>query len=492
MTSPAAQEHPEQGEGGQFLRLSPQAYDQQPIPAEALGHIHFIGIGGVGMSGLARIYAARGFEVSGSDIKDNRELVALRALGVRIHVGHQPANLAGADTVVVSTAIRDTNPEVAAARQQGLRILHRAQALAAAMVGSQVVAVAGTHGKTTTTSMLTVVLQGAGLDPSFAIGGSLNESGANAHSGTGEIFVAEADESDGSFLAYSPTVAIVTNIEADHLDFFGTAEAVDEVFRRFVERIVPGGTLVACVDDPGAARLVDYAQAQGVAVITYGQSESAQVRVVEMALHTAGSTFDLVDSGSRYTGFALSVPGQHNVLNAAAAYCAASVVGRTWQEIRDGLESFTGTRRRFELKGMADGVRVIDDYAHHPTEVQATVQAARQVADSGRLVVAFQPHRYSRTAAFVQELGQALALADEVVVMEVYAAGEDPIPGASGSAVAAAVPLDAQHVVFEPSWSAVAAALVQRAAPGDLILTLGAGDVTMLGAEVVALLEQRA
>ncbi len=489
--APPSEGQPDVRQGDHFMRLSPQAYDQPPIPADQLGHIHFVGIGGVGMSGLARIYVAREFEVSGSDIKDNRELVALRALGVDIHVGHEASNIEGADTLVVSTAIRDTNPEVVAAGQQGKRILHRAQALAAAMVGTQVVAVAGTHGKTTTTSMLTVTLQACGMDPSFAIGGSLNETGANAHSGTGDVFVAEADESDGSFLAYSPMVAIVTNVEPDHLDFYADAAAVDEVFRRFAARILPTGALVACADDPGAARLAEYAAGQGIRVITYGEAESAQVRIQEVVLTSAGSSFEIVDAGSRLGPFHLQVPGRHNVLNATAAYCAATVLGRPWQEIRDGLEGFTGTRRRFELKGSAAGVRVVDDYAHHPTEVAATLRAARHVVGDAHLVVAFQPHRYSRTAAFASELGQALALADTVVVMEVYAAGEDPIPGASGAAVAAAVPLTSQQVVFEPSWSAVAEVLVARAQPGDLILTLGAGDVTMLGPEILAALEQR-
>ena len=457
-------------------------------PAEELGRVHFVGIGGVGMSSLARIYVARGIPVSGSDVKANREVAALRALGARVHLGNAPGNLGNADTVVVSTAIRETNPELVEARRRGLRVLHRAEALAATMVGRRAVAVAGTHGKTTTTSMLTVALQHCGADPSFAIGGSLNESGAGAHNGSGDIFVAEADESDGSFLCYAPHVAVVTNVEADHLDFFPDEAAVDEAFAAFVDRVVPGGVLVACADDPGSRRLTERARRSGHDVRTYGESADADVHVVHLEVRGAGSRFELVERGRRRGTVLLAVPGRHNALNAAAAFAAGTVLGLPALELREGLELFTGTRRRFELKGVVSGVRVYDDYAHHPTEITATLQAAREVAEGGRLVVVFQPHRYSRTAAFLSQFGRALGAADEVVVMEVYASGEDPIPGASGAAVAATVPLPPAAVVYEPSWSAVAGHVLDRAKPGDLVLTLGAGDVTMIGPEVLQLL----
>jgi UDP-N-acetylmuramate--alanine ligase len=459
--------------------------DVAETPAEALGRVHFVGIGGAGMSGIARIMLARGVPVTGSDAKDSRVVGSLRALGATVHIGHAAEHVHGADTVVVSSAIRERNPELAGARARGLRVLPRAAALASVMVGSRAVAVAGTHGKTTTTSLLTVALQHCGADPSFAIGGQLNESGANAHNGSGDIFVAEADESDRSFLLYAPHVAIVTNVEADHLDEYADGDAVDEAFERFVDRLRPGGFLVACADDPGARRLVGFARERGLDVRTYGEADDADLRVEALALRGGRPQFEVVVTGLRLGRLSLQIPGRHNALNAAAALAAGLGLGFSFGELREGLAGFTGTRRRFELKGVAAGVTVYDDYAHHPTELLAVLSAAREVAGRGRVVAAFQPHRYSRTAAFRQEFGDALALADEVVVMEVYGAGEDPVPGASGASVAAAVPLPPERVVFEPSWSAVAGHLVERARPGDLVLTMGAGDITMIGPEVL-------
>jgi UDP-N-acetylmuramate--alanine ligase len=460
------------------------------IPADALGRVHFIGIGGAGMSGIARILLARGIPVSGSDAKDSRAVASLRALGADVSVGHGADNIGDADTVVVSSAIRETNPELVEARRRGVRVIPRAAALAAVMVGRRAVAVAGTHGKTTTTSLLTVALQHCGADPSFAIGGQLNESGANAHNGSGEVFVAEADESDGSFLLYEPDAAVVTNVEPDHLDHYGTGAAVEAAFDAFVDRIRPGGLLVTCADDPGARRLADVARGRDIDVRTYGESPDADVRIVGLQLQGGRPAFEVVDTGRRIGGIRLQIPGRHNALNAAGALAVGLGLGFAAGELRDGLSGFSGTRRRFELKGIAEGVRVYDDYAHHPTEVTAVLAAAREVVGNGRLVVAFQPHRYSRTAAFVTDFGRALGRADEVVVMEVYAAGEDPIPGASGSSVAAAVPLPAGAVVYEPSWSAVAKHLADRVKPGDLVLTLGAGDVTMIGPEVLGALRE--
>jgi UDP-N-acetylmuramate--alanine ligase len=457
-------------------------------PRVALGRVHLIGVGGAGMSGLARILLARGTPVSGSDAKDSRALAALRALGGEIFVGHAADHLGAADTVVVSSAIRESNPELAAARQRGLRVLPRAKALAAVMAGRRGVAVAGTHGKTTTTSMLTVALQRCGVDPSFAIGGDLNEAGSNAHHGSGELFIAEADESDGSFLLLSPYAAIVTNVEAEHLDHYADLAAVERVFAQFVGLVPPAGFVVLCADDPGARALAGSAQAP---VHTYGEADDADLRVADLTLAGFGSRFEAVLRGRRLGEIRLEVPGRHNALNAAAALTAGLALGLPVEDLRAGLAAYRGVRRRFELKGAAAGVRVFDDYAHHPTEITATLRAAREVADGGRLVVAFQPHRYSRTAALGAELGQALGLADEVVVLEVYSAGEDPVPGATGAAVAAAVPLPGGQVLLEPSFSAVPARLVERTQPGDLVLTLGAGDVTMLGPEVLAALAER-
>ena len=460
----------------------------ETVPAEELGQVHFIGIGGAGMSGIARILLARGVTVSGSDAKDSVGLTALRALGATIHVGHHADQVGAAETVVVSSAIREGNPELAAARERGLRVLPRAAALASVMAGRRAVAVAGTHGKTTTTSLLTVALQHCGADPSFAIGGHLNESGANAHNGSGDTFVAEADESDGSFLLYEPFAAVVTNVEPDHLDHYGTAEAVEDAFVAFTKRVAPTGFLVTCADDEGAQRLAESARDRGMAVHTYGESDDADVRVADLAMTGATSTFHLVARGRRLGPVTLQIPGRHNALNATAAMTTGLALGYPLDNLRAGLEAFSGTRRRFELKGVVGGVRVYDSYAHHPTEVRADLTAAREVATPGNVVVVFQPHLYSRTKAFATEFGLALGLADDVVVMEVFAAREDPMPGVTGASVAAAVPLDRDHVLFEPSWSAVAAHLVSRARPGDLVITLGAGDVTMIGPEVLALL----
>ena len=461
------------------------------VPVSALGRVHFVGAGGAGMSGIARILLARGVTVSGSDAKQSRELEALRVLGADVHVGHLAEQVAAADTVVVSSAIRDTNPEVVEAYARGLRVLRRAEALASVMADRRGVAVAGTHGKTTTTSLLTVALQHAGADPSFAIGGSLSDSGVNAHNGSGELFVAEADESDGSFLLLAPYAGIVTNVEPDHLDYYGTVDAVEAAFAAFAATIDPAGFLVACADDPGASRLAVTARGSGLRVTTYGEAVDADVRVERLRLLGTGSAFEVVARGRRLGPVELRIPGRYNALNAAAALAAGLDLGMPEAVLRAGLGGFTGTRRRFDLKGTAAGVRVFDDYAHHPTELSAVLRAAREVAGRGRVVVAFQPHRYSRTAAFRREFGQALALADHVVVLEVYAAGEDPIPGASGASIAAAVPMLAEQVVFEPSWSAVAGRLAAEAQPGDIVLTLGAGDVTMIGPETLALLKDK-
>ena len=451
--------------------------------------MHLVGIGGAGMSGIARVLLARGGTVSGSDAKDSRTLAALRALGATIHVGHDRSYVDDADTVVVSSAIKESNPELAAARARGLRVLPRAEALAALIAGRRGVAVAGTHGKTTTTSMLTVAAQHCGADPSYAIGGDLNEAASNAHHGSGELFVVEADESDGSFLAYRPFAAVVTNVEADHLDHYADGEEVARAFVQFAGTVDEAGFLVVCVDDAGGRRLAEEVRGGALDVRTYGRGEGADLRLDGLTLAGSTSRYDPVLRGRRLPPVTLGVAGAHMALNSAGALLAGIGLGLPEAQLIEGLAGFTGVRRRMELRGTAGGVRVYDDYGHHPTEVTAQLLAAREVAAGGRVVVAFQPHMYSRTAAFAAQFGAALGLADEVVVMEVYGAREEPVPGVTGAIVAAEVPLDAAHVTFEPSWSAVPAELVRRCAPGDLVLTMGAGDVTQIGPEVLRLLD---
>jgi UDP-N-acetylmuramate--alanine ligase len=454
-----------------------------------MSRVHLVGIGGAGMSGIARVLLARGTPVSGSDAKESLAVSALRALGAEVHVGHSADHIVGADTVVVSTAIRETNPELVAARASGVRVLKRAEALAELLVGHRAVAVAGTHGKTTTTSMLTVAAQHCGVDPSFAIGGDLNEAGSNAHHGTGDLFVVEADESDGSFLVYEPHAAIVTNVEPDHLDHHGSAEAYEQAFRDFVATV--SGFVVMSADDPGAVALADTARQQGIDVRTYGTSSEADLVMEDLVASGATSSYSAVLRGARLGSVRLQVPGVHLARNSAAALLMAVELGLPGITVIEGLAGFTGVRRRMEFKGSAGGVRVYDDYAHHPTEVRAQLVAARGMTAGGRLIAVFQPHMYSRTATFAEGFGDALGLADEVVVMDIYGAREDPMPGVTGALVSAAVPLSPEHVSFEPSWTAVPEAVASRCAPGDLVVTLGAGDVTQIGPEVLLALSGR-
>ena len=458
---------------------------------DELGRVHLIGVAGAGMSALTRMLCARSVPVTGSELRESRIVASLRALGASIHLGQTPDSLPPTDTVIVSTAITDTNPELVAARERGIRVLHRAEALAYCMRGYRSVVVAGTHGKTTTTSMAAVALQHCGADPSFYIGAQLNETGTNAHAGTGSAFVAESDESDGSFLVLEPQIAVVTNVEADHLDYWGDAEAIERGFDQFVSRVPQHGRVIACADDAGARRVAERARRAGQPVLTYGTAEDADMRVTNVALDSSGSWFQPVLRGRKLPDVSLQILGLHNVLNAAAALSGALELGVGAAEAIEGLALYSGARRRFEFKGEAAGVRVYDDYAHHHSEIRATLTAARQIANGGRLVVAFQPLRFTRTARFHRELGEALGMADDVLVMEVYGSNEEPIPGATGALVADAVPLPAEHVSFEPSFSAVAEWLVQRAKPGDLVLTLGDGIVTTLGPEVVDQLAAR-
>jgi UDP-N-acetylmuramate--alanine ligase len=466
-----------------------------------LRRVHMVGIGGAGMSGIARILLDRGALVSGSDAKESRGVVALRARGAQINIGHDASALdllPGGPTAVITThaAIPKTNPELVEARRRAIPVVLRPVVLAELMAGYTTVMVTGTHGKTTTTSMLVVALQHAGLDPSFAVGGELGESGTNAHHGSGGCFVAEADESDGSLLEYTPDVAVVTNIEADHLDFFGSEQAYTEVFDAFVDRIAPGGALVVCTDDPGAAALAGRAVAQGVRVLAYGSVPGPLPlagQLLGWQQQGTGAVADVQLAGEAHPrALRLAVPGRHMALNALGALLAAVQVGAPVDVVLDGLSGFEGVRRRFELVGMANGVRVFDDYAHHPTEVAVVVATLRTVAEQGgggRTLVVFQPHLYSRTKTFAAEFGAALSGADRVFVLDVYAAREQPLTGISGATVAGHVTVPVSYL---PDVSAVAHTVAEVARPGDVIVTMGAGDVTLLGAEILAELQQAA
>lgn len=452
-----------------------------PVPdLSAVRVIHLVGIGGAGMSGLARLFLSRGVRVTGSDLKWSPGLRLLEMAGASVTLGHGAANLDRPDAVVVSTAIPADNPEVTVARARRIPVLARAQVLAALMRDRRGIAIAGTHGKTTTTSMIAVLLERAGRDPTYVIGGDLNESGSNARFGNGDLFVAEADESDGSFLLLSPEIAVVTNVDDDHLDFYKDRQEVEAAFVAFCRR---AGTVVASGDDEAARRVLQASRTPG---ITYGESPDNDVVVEVVQLGQDGGRCR-VSIGGRTVDVAVSIPGRHYLRNAAAALAVANLIGVRPEEAAWALGAFTGVRRRFERRGSSGGAVFVDDYAHHPVEVAATLDAAR--ADGmRRLVAVFQPHRYSRTAALSRRLGESLSSADLIVVTDVYGAGELPVPGISGKLVVDAL-LEAapgKRAVYLPRRSDVAPFLAREVRPGDLILTLGAGDITMVGEETLA------
>lgn len=455
-------------------------------------HIHFIGIGGSGMSGIARIMIARGAQVSGSDIHDSASLTGLRNLGITVFVGHKAENISGADFIVRSSAIPESNVEIQAAQSLSIPIKERAEALAELMQGSRSIAVAGTHGKTTTTSMLTVALQHCGFDPSFSIGATVRNSGTNAHQGSGDVFVVEADESDGSFIHYHPLGAIITNIELDHVDNFIDLNAIDHVFEEFVNTIKPNGFLVACIDDVGVQRLISSLRekdGQLPQIVTYGEDINADLKLDRIFVSHKSALARVTYKGRILGEMELAITGRHNLFNAAAALAVAISLGAPAQEVIAGLALFTGARRRFEVKGKVNGVTVIDDYGHHPTEIRATLQTARIYAQTGRVIAIFQPHRYSRTQAFAAEFAAALELSDHTYLLEVYPASEKPIPGVTSSLIASH--MKSNQVTYEPSMPTVVEMVAALAQPGDLILTLGAGDVSALGKLIIDSLEEQ-
>jgi UDP-N-acetylmuramate--alanine ligase len=472
------------------------------VPVRELGRVHFVGIGGAGMSGIARIMLADGLVISGSDAASSPQLTGLEALGARVTIGHSAeslGDLGDGDTLVVSSAIRPDNPELREARRRGLRVLHRAAALASLMLGRQGIAVAGTHGKTTTTSMITTVLRHGGADPSYVIGGILSGTGLGADRGGGPAFVAEADESDGSFLTLSPDAAVVTCVEADHLDNYADLAQIEAAFRTFAGKITSGGLLVACADDPGARDLVRRTAADrgdDLRIVTYGSAPDADYRLSDVRPRGMATRLTVTGTpGSRAhpagpVTIDIAVPGRHNALNAAGAFALTAELGLPADLVAAGLAAYGGARRRMELKGEADGVQVVDSYAHHPTELAADLAAARDVTTSGRVIVLFQPHLFSRTRIFAAEFGAALGQADEVLVLDVYAAREDPEPGVTGRLVSDAVP--GGRAVFLPDRASAPDVVAGLAKPGDLVLTMGAGDVTALGPQIVDALRARA
>jgi UDP-N-acetylmuramate--alanine ligase len=457
------------------------------LPPEQLGAVHFIAAGGAGMSGVAAMYAALGIPTSGSDQADSATLAMLADAGVRVFVGHDPAQLGDASTVVVSSAVRETNPELAEARRRGLRIWHRSAALGALMLGRRVIAVTGTHGKTTTSAMVATMLTAMGADPSYVVGSPLASTGRSYRLGAGDLFVVEADESDGSFLQYPAEIVVITNIEADHLDNWGTAEAYADGLLRFASaptvRVV-----VVNKDDPHTKDLIRALLAAHKSSSTFGLDQDAHTRLTDLQVTASGASATLTafaDAGP----LRIAVPGEYNLLNAAAAY----TVGRLLYpfrgaEAREALAGFTGTSRRFEFVGEVAGARVFDDYAHHPTEVAATLAAARQLAGKGRVVAVFQPHLFTRTRDFAAEFGKALALADRILVLGIYPAREDPVPGVTGRLVAdaATAAAGAGRVSYAETLAEGVDALAALLRPGDLAVTIGAGDVTRVGRELVS------
>ncbi len=436
--------------------------------------VHLIGIGGAGMSAIARVLLERGYAVTGCDQRDTPELRALAQQGARIYVGHDPAHVQRAAVVVATSAVRPDHPEVVAARQLGVPVWHRGAMLRALTAGHFCIAVAGTHGKTTTTALIVLLLQAAGLDPSYIIGGEVPGLGGNGHAGRGPAFVVEADEYDRTFLALRPDVAVVTNVEWEHVDCYPRPEDISHAFAEWIARVPAEGRVYLCRDDPGAWSL----PRPTARVIGYGLHPEAQWRAVDLEAFAEATTFAALRDGDLYGRIRLRLPGEHNVRNALAALAVAADEGVPKDVVQAVLGAFEGVARRFQWIGEADSVTVLDDYAHHPSEIQATLRAARQRYPDRRLVVVFQPHTFSRTRAFAERMGAALGEADTVLVTEIYAARESDPGDTTGAAVAAAVPGGAG---FVPTLEEASRWLLHRLKPGDVLLTMGAGDVTVLG-----------
>ncbi|GAA5227405.1 UDP-N-acetylmuramate--L-alanine ligase [Paeniglutamicibacter antarcticus] len=454
-----------------------------------LGNVHLLGIGGVGVSAVARLMLARGLAVSGTDAKELPVLDDLRAAGARIAVGYAAENLGDAETVVISSIIKAGNPEYDEAVSRGLRILHRSEGLASTMEGHRVIAVAGTHGKTTTTSLIAYMLRAAGISPTFAVGANIVSLGVNAEYGQGRVFVAEADESDASFLNYRPDVTVITNIEADHLDHYGSVEAVHQAFYEFASLLPESGLLICCGDDAGSQALAVRMRRErpDLRVQTYGFADDADRRLTDP--HPRGNRFacSLEWGSGEEAELEIALPGNHNLLNAAAGFAVGLDCGLEPEVATAGLGAFTGAARRFDFRGEAAGVRVYDDYAHHPTEVQAALHAARAVAGEGSVHVLFQPHLFSRTQELHAGFAAALSEADSVHVLEIYPARESPIPGVTSELVTRGLTTAGGLVGRDEA----AGVLADGAKAGDVIMTIGAGDVTEQAERILGVLEER-
>jgi UDP-N-acetylmuramate--alanine ligase len=451
-------------------------------------HVHFIGVGGIGMSGLAEILRTLEFDVSGSDMKEGETTARLKRLGVRIDVGHRAENVGGADVVVYSSAIRPENPEIVQARHLGIPVIPRAEMLAELMRVKYGVAIAGSHGKTTTTSLVATILGAAGFDPTVVVGGRMHVWGTNAKLGAGDLLVAEADESDGSFLRLTPTIATITNIDAEHLDFYKTYDAVKEAFVQFVQKVPFYGLGVLCLDHPAVQELLPRV---GRRHVTYGLSPQADYSARAVGFHKMRTSFVAYKHGKALGEFTVQMPGQHNVLNCLAAIAVADELEVPLDVMKESLATFRGVARRFTIVAEVGGVSLIDDYGHHPAEVVATLAAARKAFD-GRVIVAFQPHRHTRTHHLFDEFTRAFNECDRLFLLDIYAAGESPIPGVSSEQLAHAVARHGHHAVsYVHDRATLARALADEARPGDCIIALGAGDVNKVLREVEVVLASR-
>ena len=453
------------------------------------GPVHFMGVGGAGMAPLAELVLRSGATVTGCDLVGGRAAEALARMGMPLAKGHDPSHVEGVAAVVVTSAVPRNHPELEAARAAGVPVLKRAEALGDWVNDGRVAGIAGTHGKTTTTAMATHILEKAGVDPTGVVGGEVSAWGGNLRAGASDVFVVEADEYDHSFLALRPEVAVVTNLEADHLDIYQDLEGVRTSFARFLDRLAPDGTLWVCADDPGAARI---AVRSGARTRSYGLAAGAQLRAVEVRVNGGGSEFTVIDEGVRAGDFAVAAPGVHNVRNALAAAGVARSLGAGWDAVGAGLAAFEGVGRRYEILGSAAGIKIVDDYAHHPTEIAATLGAARAAHPNRRIVAVFQPHLFTRTRDFHRDFGRALGSADRVWVTDVYPAREQPLTGVTGALVADAVPMKGSSVTYHAELESLAGAVAGDLAEGDVCVLMGAGSIEFTGPAILALLEARA